>query len=80
MGRPDCHDKTTIDKWISDLDVQVWNMNKVINFGAYGPDPTYYVNKLFNSMILDPNRIISNYMFITKNIFNNVDSYWPGSP
>ena len=55
-------------------------MNKVINFDSYGPDPTYYVNKLYNSVILDPSRIISNYLLITKNIFSNLDSIWPGAP
>ena len=43
----------------------------------YGPDPTYYINKFYNSAILDPSRTISNYIFIAKNTFSNVDSIWP---
>ena len=77
MGREKCHKKTDIDKWIKDLDVEVWIMQKTIDFAAYGPDPTYLTNRLYSSVLLDPSKIWIKYYYIGRHIFSNLDSYWP---
>jgi hypothetical protein len=45
-GRANCHEEKKIDEWVGDIDVEIWTLNKVIDFDAYGDDPTYIVNDL----------------------------------
>ena len=34
---------------------------------------------MYMSQLLDPDRIITNYIYIAKHIFDNLDDYWPFS-
>ena len=45
-GRKACHDEKVINSWVDDIDVEVWSLQKVIDFDAYGDDPTYITNDL----------------------------------
>ena len=49
MGREKCHKKEIIDAWIKDVNVEIWTQQEVIDFGAYGNNPTYLTNLLYMS-------------------------------
>jgi hypothetical protein len=52
-------------------------MQKTINFEDYGLDPTYWTNMMYSSALLDKKLIITNFIYIAKHIFDNVDSWLP---
>ena len=55
----------------------MWNMQKVIDFEKYGPNPIYWTNMMYTSNLLDPKHIVTNYIYIAKHVFDNVDSWLP---
>ena len=44
-----CHDETQINNWMEDVNVEIWTMQKSIDFTKYTADPTYWTNKLYSS-------------------------------
>ena len=50
-----------------------------MDFESYEDDPTYYVNGIVMSNLLREDQIITNYIYLAKNIFDNLDSIWPWS-
>jgi hypothetical protein len=78
-GLKTCADKTTIDKWIADVDVSMWAMYKVIDFDKYGEDPTYWTNTMFSASLLDVKLITDNYIYLAKHVYDNIDSWLPFS-
>ena len=69
MGREDCHNKTVINEWIKDINVEIWTMQKVIDFEKYGSDPTYFTNMIYTSRLLDPLKIFIEYLYIGKHMY-----------
>ena len=61
------------------MDVQVWTIQKIIDYEAYGADPSYYVNHLQRSSLLDPLFIVTQYLYIANNVYDNLDHWWPFS-
>ena len=55
-------------------------MQKVIDFAKYGENPTYWTNMFYTSDLLDPAKIITNYIYIALHVFENVDSWLPFEP
>ena len=79
MGRPKCHSDYKINTWIKDVNVQSWSLNKVIDFDYYGDDPTYWVNEMLKSNLLHEEYIVTNYLYIANNLYDNQDHWWPFS-
>jgi len=52
-------------------------MEKVIDFDSYGLDPTYWVNEILKSNLLHEDYIVTNYLYIVKNLYDNLDHWWP---
>ena len=44
---------------------------------VYGPDPTYQTNLMYASYLLDQKFTINNLIYISRHVYENVDSYWP---
>jgi len=76
FGDP-CYTPEEINEWMGDVEVDMWNMQKVIDFEKYGLNPTYWTNMIYTSNLLDPRLIITNYIYIAKHTFDNVDSWLP---
>jgi hypothetical protein len=55
-------------------------MQKVIDFNKYGTNPTYWTNMMYLSNLLDPTKILTNYIYIAKHWFDNIDSWLPFTP
>ena len=77
MGRSHCHSWGTINNWINDIEVELWNMQKVIDFSDYGEDPTYWTNMIYTSNLLKKDQSTTNRIYIQKHTFNNIDSWIP---
>ena len=43
----------------------------------YGNDPTYTTFKLYDFYLLDPIKMVTNYLYVTQFFFSNTDSYLP---
>ena len=77
MGRPGCHQRSTIDYWIEDVEIELWNMQKVIDFEKYTHDPTYWTNLMYTSNLLNKGWLNTNYVYISKHIYYNLNSWLP---
>ena len=72
-----CHPKHVVDNWLKDVDVQVWQVEKVIDFSMYGPNPTYPTNFIVKSQLLSAEVTVNNNIYIAKHQFENIDNWWP---
>ena len=79
MKRPKCHTDTEITQWIKDVDVDMWGLENNIDFSDYSKEPYYKVNNLLSSVILDPSRIATTYLFFSKTVFDHLDSWMPNA-
>ena len=79
MKRPKCHTDSEISQWIKDVDVDMWGLENSIDFADYSKEPYYKVNNLLSSVILDPSRIATTYLFFSKTVFDHLDSWMPYS-
>ena len=43
----------------------------------YGPDPTYQTNLMYALQLLHPKITLTNFLYISRHVYENVDSYWP---
>jgi hypothetical protein len=77
VGKSTCHKKETVDAWLTDVDVEMWAMQKVVDFKKYGLDPTYWTNLMYTASLLDVKLITKNYIYIATHVYDNVDSWLP---
>ena len=62
---------------MKDVLVRIWNMQKSLDMSAYGPDPTYQTNKVYDIYLLDPIKAQTNYIYVSRHNYDNLDSIWP---
>jgi len=56
----------------------MWSLEKNMHSEAYGIGPLYHINRLYNDFILDPKRILNNYVFLQRTNYKNHDAWWNG--
>ena len=54
----------------------MWSLEKSIDSETFDGAPIYHVNKIYNDMILDPNRILNNEIYLRRTNYNNNDNWW----
>jgi hypothetical protein len=79
LNRPNCHSDTDISEWIKDVRVELWGAENSIDFTDYSKEPYYRLNNLFTSIMLDPKQIKTTYAFLSKTVFDHLDSWLPAA-
>ena len=65
MNKPNCKTKPEIDKYVSDISIEGWNIQESINFNIYDSEkPVYKVMDKFGSWLLNPNIIKDQYQYL----------------
>jgi hypothetical protein len=75
--RPKCKSDEEINEWIKDVNVEIWGIEEKIDYSDYSDKPFYRMNTLYNSVLLNPIQIQTNYMFLSKTMFEYLDDWVP---